>query len=111
MKAIPSTIYRAFDGTDFPTAAACRTYEAEHLTERLTGLTLAQIIAAASREDADLADAFEEFGKAIREKRRGAGEFRRKPKNGSWPQPAMDDRERASSSPVVYGGDSEHCNV
>lgn len=87
MKTESITVYRAFDGKHFEDAAACRAYEAEHLAERLVGLTSEQIFAAQSRSDAELAEAFEQFGNQIAQRRRDAGELKRHRRpNGAQPQ-------------------------
>lgn len=79
--------FAAFDGKEFDNAIACRKYEAEHAEAKLIGLSAVQIAAAAAREATDkvpdaleIADAIEDLAKKIRDKRIGAGEFRRKPK-------------------------------
>lgn len=70
-------IYEAFDGQTFDNADACKTYEATHVETRLVGLTPDQVRSAITREDPDLADAFEKVGSRIAKARIEAGELRR----------------------------------
>ena len=71
------TIYEAFDGQTFESAEACKAHEAAHVETRLIGLTLEQVRAAITREDVELADAFEKVGSRIAKARIDAGELRR----------------------------------
>ena len=71
------TIYEAFDGQTFDNADACKAHEAAHVETRLIGLSLEQVRAAITREDVELADAFEKVGSRIAKARIDAGELRR----------------------------------
>ncbi len=76
-------IFESFDGQRFESADACKAHEAEHVEGRLAGLTIDQVRAALSREDAELGDAIERVGNRIAQARREAGDMRRKsPKPG-----------------------------
>ena len=71
------TVYVAFDDAEFDTADGCKAHEAAHVETRLVGLSIEQVQAALSREDLELADAFEAIGNRIAKARREAGDMRR----------------------------------
>lgn len=73
----PITKYRSFDGIEFPTPEECRRHEADNFAARLIGLTADQVAAALTREDPELAEAFETAGKVVRELRIKAGDLKR----------------------------------
>jgi hypothetical protein len=85
MKAEQRTVYVARDGRDFPTATQCRAHERKTSGEALIGLTAAQVEAARTGADPDLAEAFEMFGYDLRKARQGAGQFKRRRPNGAEP--------------------------
>jgi len=73
------TIYVAFDGEEFETAAACEAHEANHFARQFVGLTSDQVNQALSRENLALADAFEKAGNIVTKLRREAGDMKRTP--------------------------------
>jgi hypothetical protein len=79
MKTENRTVYIARDGREFPSEALCRAHERKTCGSALIGLTEAQIEAARSRADPDLADAIEAFGYELRKARQATGQFRRRP--------------------------------
>jgi hypothetical protein len=66
MKAEQRTVYVARDGRDFPTATQCRAHERKTSGEALVGLTAAQIQAAQSGADPELAETFRMFVNEMR---------------------------------------------
>ena len=62
MKAEQRTVFVARDGRDFPTKAKCLAHERETCGAALVGLTEAQVEAARTWADPELAEAFEMFG-------------------------------------------------
>lgn len=107
MKTTTKTVYEAFDGTSFDTAAECRTYEKDNAHLAIVGLTLEQALAIAAREDADRAEAVEFLGKQIERRRLDAGEFKRRPSQASEPEPAApeDDETACTSCGVMFTGE------
>lgn len=78
MKEITAPAFQAFDGKVFYSRKECQDYEGSSAARRLSGLTIAQVEAALSRSDPDLADAIEAAGMKIREARQKAGIFRKR---------------------------------
>lgn len=78
MKTEARTVYVARDGRDFPTEAQCRAHERETCGAALVGLTEAQVEAAHTWADPELAEAFEMFGYQLRKARQGAGQLKRR---------------------------------
>jgi hypothetical protein len=76
-------VYVARDGRDFPTAAQCRVYERETCGSALVGLTEAQVEAARTRADPELAEAIEAFGYELRKARQASGQLKRRRANGA----------------------------
>lgn len=79
MKTKTTISYESFDGLLFESADACKKHEDAHIESRFVGLTLEQLHAAATRQDAELADAFEKFGNQLASARRESGDLRRRP--------------------------------
>ncbi len=90
MRLVHKPEWESFDGRRFPSEAECRQYEADNIISRFVGLTPAQVEAAYSREDKDLAEAFEDIAREIVKKRLAADERKRrvKPKVETAPAPA-----------------------
>ncbi len=90
MRVVQKPEYEAFDGLRFPSEKECLAHEADIWPRRFVGLTWEQVSAAVSREDKDLASAFEDIGKKITAKRLEADERKRrsKPKAETPPAPA-----------------------
>jgi hypothetical protein len=78
MKTVERTLYVARDGREFATEAACRSHERKTCGSALIGLTEAQIEAARTRDDAELADAIEAFGYELRKARQASGQLKRR---------------------------------
>jgi hypothetical protein len=78
MKAEQRTVFVARDGRDFPTKAKCLAHERETCGSALVGLTEAQVEAARTWADPELAEAFEMFGYGLRKARQGAGQLKRR---------------------------------
>jgi hypothetical protein len=78
MKAEQRTVYVARDGRDFPTVGQCRAHERETCGAALVGLTAAQVEAARTGADPELAEAFEMFGYDLRKARQSAGQLKRR---------------------------------
>jgi hypothetical protein len=72
VKAQTRMVFVARDGSEFQTEAQCRSYERETAGDALVGLTKAQVEAARSWADPELADAFETFGYQLRRARQAA---------------------------------------
>lgn len=92
------TVYDAFDNTVFNSQEECRAYEAQHGEMRLVGLNIDQVRAAISREDVELADAFEEIGSRIARTRRDAGDLRRGKKAVEAPREVEGEPQPAAAS-------------
>jgi hypothetical protein len=84
-------VFIARDGRDFPTAAQCRAHERETCGSALVGLTEAQVEAARTRADPELAEAIEAFGYELRKARQSSGQLKRRRTNGA----ANNDGEKA----------------
>jgi hypothetical protein len=91
MKTEQRTIYVARDGREFMSEAQCRAHERKTCGDALIGLTAAQVEAARTREDAELADAIEAFGYELRRARQASGQLKRRRTPG----------EAKSTSPVT----------
>jgi hypothetical protein len=78
MKTEQRTVFIARDGRDFPTKAKCLAHERETCGAALVGLTEAQVEAARTGEDPELAEAIETFGAQLRKARQGAGLLKRR---------------------------------
>jgi hypothetical protein len=76
MKAETRTVFVARDGAEFRTEAACRAHERKTAGFSLIGLTAAQVLAAQSGEDPELAEAFRQFVNEMRN-------FKRRRPNGA----------------------------
>ena len=70
MKAEQRTVFVARDGRDFPTKAKCLAHERDTCGAALVGLTEAQVEAARTWADPELAEAFEMFGYGLRKRAR-----------------------------------------
>lgn len=77
------TRYIARDAKPFDTEAECQAYERENAPRMLAGLTDAEVAAALSREDADLADLLEWVGDKIKRERIAAGDRKRPGRKGA----------------------------
>ena len=97
--------YVAFDGEKFETADECKAYEANNFAVRLVGLTIEQVKDALSREDAELADAFEKAGNQIAKARRESGEFKRTRKGGADSAHVPAHTADQTDEPFAPGGD------
>jgi hypothetical protein len=86
MRPITKTVYAAFDGTTFDSAADCRAWEKSMAHMAIVGLTPEEARAIASREDAERAEAVEFLGKQIEKARLAAGDLRRRPAQPSEPE-------------------------
>lgn len=75
------TIHRAKDGTEFITAAECRSHDIKEAFGILAGLSHGDLHAGIGRENLKIANALELAGKLVATKRRESGERRRAPKN------------------------------
>jgi hypothetical protein len=75
MKAEQRTVYVARDGFVFPTEAQCRAHERDTCGDALVGLTAAQVEAARTGADPELAEAFRQFVNEMRN-------FKRRRPNG-----------------------------
>jgi hypothetical protein len=73
-------VFEAEDGTQFATAAECKTHEAMEWRTKLSGLTDGEVCRALDRADPELANAFEKAGAIIARKRRESGDVRRRKK-------------------------------
>lgn len=93
------TVYVAFDGTEFPSASACREHERGKAHERLVGLTPEQIGAALDRSDPELAEALEIVGDRIKAARLAAGEYKRK-RSAENGEPATEPQPQPSTPPA-----------
>lgn len=89
------TVFCTRDGQRFDTEAEARAHEREHFASMLVGLTAEQVAAALTREDRDLADALERAGDTIKDKRREAGDLKRRPKGETPPDQAAPSVESA----------------
>jgi hypothetical protein len=85
MKTETRTIYIARDGKECATEAQCRAHERRTCGSALIGLTEAQVEAARTRTDLELAEAIEAFGYELRKARRASGVLKRR--GGYQPQP------------------------
>lgn len=83
MRTEQRTLFIARDGIEFKTAALCRAHERESAGDALVGLTKAQVEAARTWTDPELAEAFEAFGYELRKARQDAGQFKRRRPNGA----------------------------
>lgn len=110
MQPVTKTIYQAFDGQLFDTAADCRLHEKENAHLAIVGLTLDQALAIARREDTDRADAVEYLGRQIEKARIAAGDLRRRPSQASEPEgdPEPEPEEKACiTCGVLFVGEDE----
>lgn len=82
MKAEQRTVYVARDGEEFRTEAQCRAHERKTCGAALIGLTEAQVEAARTWADPELAQAMEAFGYELRKARQAKGDFKRRRANG-----------------------------
>jgi hypothetical protein len=78
MKTEQRTIFVARDGSEFLTEAQCRSHERKTSGDALIGLTQAQVEAARTREDPELAEAIEAFGYELRRARQASGQLKRR---------------------------------
>lgn len=78
MKRVTITKYESFDGRVFDSEEECRTHEKDNLHFRLASLTSEQVLAALNREDATLAELFEQAGDRIKKARLASGDLKRK---------------------------------
>jgi hypothetical protein len=83
MKAEQRTVFVARDGQEFPTEAQCRAHERKTCGSALIGLTEAQVEAARTRADPELAEAIEAFGYELRKARQASGQLKRQRANGA----------------------------
>lgn len=83
MKRVVTEQWIAFDGVPHPTEAACSAYEKRLAHIRLVGLKIEQVEAALTREDIDLADAFEEVARRIKRVRNAKPGDPAPPTNGA----------------------------
>ena len=67
----------SFDGQSFSDERECRRYEQMNFIGKFVNLSLAQVEDAATREDKELANAFESFGLLIRKSRYASGDLKR----------------------------------
>ena len=82
MRTEQRTLYIARDGGEFKTEALCRAHERKTCGAALIGLTEAQVEAARTGADPELAEAIETFGYELRRARQGAGRLKRRRANG-----------------------------
>ena len=86
MKAEQRTLYIARDGEEFKSAAKCLAHERATCGAALVGLTEAQVEAARTWADFELAEAIEIFGAQLRKARQASGALKRRPRpNGPEP--------------------------
>jgi alkylation response protein AidB-like acyl-CoA dehydrogenase len=86
MKTEQRLVYISRDGRDFPTAAKCLSHERATCGAALVGLTEAQVEAARTWADPELAEAIEIFGAQLRKARQASGALKRRPRpNGPEP--------------------------
>lgn len=97
MKTTTKTVYEAFDGTAFATAAECRQHEKDNAHLAIVGLTVEQALAIARREDPERAEAVEFLGKQIEKARLAAGDLRRRPSQASEPEPEPEPEAEADA--------------
>jgi hypothetical protein len=105
MRVETRTVFIARDGRDFPSKAQCLAHDRETAGDALVGLTQAQIDAARSFADPELADAFETFGYQLRRARQQAaanGSEPAAPIHGDKPEPPL-----ARESAISVGPDSQ----
>jgi hypothetical protein len=88
MRTEQRTIFVARDGSEFLTEPQCRAHERKTCGEALIGLTEAQVEAARTREDAELAEAIENFGYELRKARQASGQLKRR--RSPRPKPETD---------------------
>jgi hypothetical protein len=113
MKAEQRTVYVARDGRDFPTAGQCRAHERETCGAALVGLTAAQVDAARTGADPDLAEAFRMFVNELRNferRRRPNGEAANNVGDKARP-PLSDDAGMDSAGDSPAGTDSERAGA
>jgi hypothetical protein len=104
MRTETRTVYVARDGRDFPTRTQCLAHERETCGAALVGLTEAQIEAARTGADPELADAFEMFGYELRKARQGAGQFKRRRRPNGEPADNVGDKSGPPLSDDAGGG-------
>lgn len=86
MKTEQRTLFIARDGAEFRTAALCRAHERKTCGAALIGLTEAQVEAARTWADPELAEAMEAFGYELRKARQAKGDLKRRRRpNGAEP--------------------------
>ena len=90
MREQTKTVFVAFDGSSFDTAAECRAYERDNIHLALVGLTVENIEAALSRDDLPLGDAIEAVAYRIRQTRVAAGDMKRERRKTAEPEPAAE---------------------
>jgi hypothetical protein len=104
-------VFIARDGRDFPTATQCRAHERKTSGEALVGLTAAQVEAAQTGADPDLAEAFRMFVNEMRNFER-----RRRPNGPNNPEhnarpPLSGDAGMDSAHDSPAGTDSERAGA
>ena len=112
MKAEQRTVYVARDGRDFPTAGQCRAHERETCGAALVGLTAAQVDAARTGADPDLAEAFRMFVNELRNferRRRPNGEANNAGEKAR--PPLSEDAGMGSADDSRIGTDSERAGA
>ena len=111
MKAEQRTVYVARDGRDFPTATQCRAHERKTSGEALVGLTAAQVEAARTGADPDLAEAFRMFVNEMRNfERRQRPNGPNNPEHNARP-PLSDHAGIGSAGDSPAGTDSERAGA
>jgi hypothetical protein len=106
MRAETRTVFVARDGAEFPSETACRAHERKTCGSALIGLSEAQIEAARTRADPELADAIEAFGYELRRARQATGQLRRRRGNGAAPnEPTEAEIERSQDRLAAVLGD------
>jgi hypothetical protein len=70
MRVETRSVHIARDGREFPNETACRAYERETCADALVGLSKAEVEAARSGADRELAEAFVMFVNELRKARR-----------------------------------------
>jgi len=90
MKTEQRTLFISRDGEEFKSAAKCLAHERQTASSALVGLTEAQVEAARTWADPELAEAIEIFGAQLRKARQASGALKRRRRpNGPEPGAAI----------------------